>query len=233
MIRYLQGLFTRNWGLKLVSIALALVLWLILVPADKILSEKTLTIPLETRNTPDGMEIVEKATPTIDVTVRAPSRIAKEISPSTLTARLNLERATVYQQEYPLNKSMISLPPGADVTVIRPNKALIKLEWTREAILDVHPSVRGKVFPGARISRIDVEPKAVAVRGPESKVRPRDAVTTAPIDVTGLARTAQFDVDIILPKPELRLVSTRTTVRVTITIEPEKGTSRAANPRGK
>ncbi len=233
MIRYLQGLFVRNWGLKLVSIVLALALWLILVPADKILSEKDLTVPLETRNTPDGMEIVEKATPTVDVTVKAPSRILREITPSTLTARLSLERATVYQQEYPLNKNMISLPPGADVIEVRPNKATIKLEWTREATLDVHPSVRGKVSPGARISRIDVEPKAVAVRGPESKVKPRDAVATAPIDVTGLARTTEFDVDIILPKPELRLVSSRTTVRVTVTIEPEKGNSRAANSKAK
>jgi YbbR domain-containing protein len=230
MRRFLKGLVVRNWGLKLVSIVLALALWLILVPADKILSEKTLTIPLETRNTPEGMEIVEKSTLTVDITVRAPSRVLNEIGPSTLTARLNLERASVYQQEYPLNKTMISLPPGADVIEVRPNKALIRLELTKEATLDVHPSIRGKVFPGFRISKIEVLPKAVEVRGPESKVRARDTVTTAPIDVTNLAQTAEFDVDIILPKPELRLVSARTTVRVTVTVEADKGNSKAGNP---
>jgi YbbR domain-containing protein len=230
MRHYLKGLVVRNWGLKLVSIILALALWLILVPADKILSEKTLTIPLETRNTPEGMEIVEKSTLTVDITVRAPSRILNEIGPSTLTARLNLERASVYQQEYPLNKTMISLPPGADVIEVRPNKALIKLELTKEATLDVHPSVRGKVLPGFRISKIEVLPKAVEVRGPESKVRARDTVTTAPVDVTNLAQTAEFDVDIILPKSELRLVSSRTTVRVTVTVEADKGNSKTGNP---
>jgi YbbR domain-containing protein len=230
MRHYLKGLVVRNWGLKLVSIILALALWLILVPADKILSEKTLTIPLETRNTPEGMEIVEKSTLTVDITVRAPSRILNEIGPSTLTARLNLERASVYQQEYPLNKTMISLPPGADVIEVRPNKALIKLELTKEATLDVHPSVRGKVLPGFRISKIEVLPKAVEVRGPESKVSARDTVTTAPVDVTNLAQTAEFDVDIILPKSELRLVSSRTTVRVTVTVEADKGNSKTGNP---
>jgi YbbR domain-containing protein len=227
---YLKGLVFRNWGLKLVSMALALALWLVLVPADKVLSEKTLTVALETRNTPETMEIVERSTPTVDVTVRAPSRILNEISPSTLTAKLDLERATVYQQEYPLNKTMISLPPGADVIEVRPNKVQIKLEWTKEATLEVHPSVRGKVSPGFRISKIEVEPKDVTVRGPESKVRAKDTVTTAPVDVTNLARTAEFDVDIILPKPELRLVSSRTTVRVTVTVEAEKGNSKAGNP---
>jgi YbbR domain-containing protein len=233
MRRYLSGLVVRNWGLKLASIVLAVALWLVLVPADKILSEKTLTVPLETRNIPDSVEIVEKSTSTVDVTVRAPSRLLNEISPSTLTAKLDLERATVYQQEYPLNKAMISLPPGADVIDVRPNKVQIKLEWTKEATLEVHPSVRGKVLPGLRISKIEVEPKEVAVRGPESKVKAKDTVTTAPVDVTNLAQTAEFDVDIILPKPELRLVSARTTVRVTVTIEAEKGKSKAGNPGNK
>jgi len=227
---YLTGLVVRNWGLKLISLVLALALWLVLVPADKVLAEKTLTVALETRNAPETMEIVEKSTPTVDVTVRAPTRILNEISPSTLTAKLDLERASVEQQEYPLNKTMISLPPGADVVEVRPNKVQIKLEWSKEATLEIHPSVRGKVFPGFRISKIEVDPKEVTVRGPESKVRARDTVATVPVDVTNLAQTAEFDVDIILPKPELRLVSARTSVRVTVTIEADKGNSKSGIP---
>jgi YbbR domain-containing protein len=230
---YLKRLVVRNWLLKIISILVALGLWLILVPADKILSEKTLTVALETRNTPASLEIVEKSASTVDITVRAPSRILNQISPSTLSARLDLERATIYQQEYPLNKTMISLPPGADVIEIRPNKVQIKLEGTKEASLEVHPSVRGKVAAGFRIAKIEVDPKEVVVRGPESKVKSKDHVVTAPVDVTNLAKTADFEVDIILPKPELRLVSARTTAIVTVTIEPDKGNGTAGAPRNK
>jgi YbbR domain-containing protein len=230
MRRYLKGLMIRNWGLKLVSVFMALVVWLVLVPADKVLSEKTLTVPLEMRNIPENLEIVEKSASTVDIAVRAASRILNQISPSTVSARLDLERASVIQQEYPLNKSMISLPPGADVIEIRPNKVQIKLEWTREATLDVHPSIRGKVATGFRIAKIGFEPKEVVVSGPESKVKNKDAVTTAPVDVTDLAQTREFEVDLILPKPELRLVSARTTAVVTVTVEPEKGNGRAGTP---
>jgi len=233
MRRYVRGLVTRNWGLKLVSIVLALGLWLVLVPADKVLSEKILTVPLEMRNIPEDMEIMERSAATVDVTVRAPSRILAQISPSTLSARLDLEKATVYQLEYPLNKSIISLPPGADVIEVRPNKVQIKLEWTKEATLAVHPSVRGKVGAGFRIAKIEVDPKEVSVRGPESKVRPKDTVTTAPVDVTGLDRTKDFEADLILPRAELRLVSARTTAVVTVTIEPEKANAKAGAPRNK
>lgn len=231
MRRYLRRLVVQNWGLKVVSLLLALALWLVLVPQDKVLSEKTLTVPLETRNTPENMEIVEKSASTVDVTVRAPSRILNQVSPSTVTAGLDLERATVYQQDYPLNTSMISLPPGADVTEVRPNKVLIKLEWTREATLVVHPSIRGKVAAGFRISKIEAIPKEVVVRGPESKVKAKDTAATAPVDVTDLSQTGEFEVDIILPKPELRLVSPRTTVRVTVTVEPDNANGKAAAPR--
>lgn len=233
MKRYFKGWVSRNWGLKLVSAVLALALWLVLVPADKVLSEKTLTVPLEMRDIPDRMEIVERSVGTVDVTVRAPNRILDQITPSTLAARLDLEKATVYQLEYPLNKSIISLPLGADVIEVRPNKVQIKLEWTKEATLDVHPSIRGKVAAGFRIAGIEVDPAEVIVRGPESRVRVKDAVTTAPVDVTDLAQTKEFEVDLILPRPELRLVSARTTALVRVTIEADKGNGRAAPPKKK
>ena len=233
MRRYLRRLVVQNWGLKVVSLLLALALWLVLVPQDKVLSEKTLTVPLETRNTPDNVEIVEKSPSTVDVTVRATSRILNQVSPSTVTAGLDLERATVYQQDYPLNTSMISLPPGADVIEVRPNKVQIKLEWTKEATLVVHPSIRGKVAAGLRISKIEADPKEVVVRGPESKVKTKDTATTAPVDVTDLSQTGEFEVDVILPKPELRLISPRTTVQVTVTVEPDKANGKAGAPKKK
>lgn len=233
MKRYLKGLVVRNWGLKLVSLVLALALWLVLVPADKILAEKTLTVPLEMRDIPENMEIVERSVSTVDVTVRAPSRILDQISPSTVSARLGLERATVYQLEYPLNRSIISLPDEANVMEVRPNKVQIKLEWTREATLDVHPSIRGKVAAGFRIAKIEVDPKEVIVSGPESRVRPKETVTTAPVDVTDLNRTRDFEVDLILPRAELRLVSSQTSAVVRVTVEPDKGNAKAAAPRNK
>jgi YbbR domain-containing protein len=231
MNRYLKRLLVRDWELKLVSLVLALAIWLILVPADKVLSEKALTVPLEMRNIPLGLEIVEKDVSSVDVTVRAPNRILAEISPSDLIARLDLERATVYQQEYPLNKSMIIAPPGAEVTKVTPSKATIRLERTAEAALEVSPATWGKVATGFVVSRIDISPAKVFVRGPESKISDKDTVTTAPVNISGLSETTAFYVDIILPKPELRFASAQTSVRVTIHVVPAD--TDAATPAAK
>ena len=213
---------TRDWKLKLVSLGLALGLWLLLVPSEKVSSEKSLTIPLETRNVPAGLEIVQRPAPTIDVTLRAPKRMIGEIGPSSLVASLDLERATVLQQEYALNASMIALPPGAEVVKISPSRVTIKLERTVEAVLDVHATVRGKPAAGFQVARIEVEPASVAVQGPESRVKASDAAVTAPVVISGLAQSTIFDADIILPRPELRFVSSQTSARITVVIEAEE-----------
>jgi YbbR domain-containing protein len=227
MMRHPKRWLVKDWKMKLVSLALALGLWLILVPSEKMYSEKSLTIPLETRNIPTGLEIVEKLTATIDVTLRAPNRLLREIGPSGLVARIDLDRATVLQQEYPLNNSMIAVPPGAEVVKITPNKVTIKLERTAEATLDLHPTVRGKAAPGFRIARTEIEPSSVRVGGAESRVRGKEAATTAPVDVSGLAESTVFEADIILPRPDLRLISPQTSARVTVHIEPDKGAAKA------
>ena len=219
--------FLRDWPLKLVSLALAVGLWLLLVPAEKNFSAKSLTIPLETLNVPAGLEIVERPAATVDVTLRAPNRLLDEIGPSGLVARLDLERATVLQQEYPLAASAVDVPVGAEVIKISPGKVTIKLERTAEAMLDVHPTVRGKPGRGFRIARTEIEPASVAVRGPESRVKAGEAAATAPIDVSGLTGSTVFEADIILPRPELRLVSPPATARVTVHVEPDRAAAKA------
>jgi hypothetical protein len=41
--------------------------------------------------------------------------------------------------------------------------------------------------------------------------------------VSGLAESTVFEADIILPRPELRLVSPQTSARVTVHVEQDKG----------
>jgi YbbR domain-containing protein len=219
MIKIIRNLLVRNWELKLLSLLLAFILWLSLIPEEKTLSEKTLTIPLETHNLPADMELVEKPDPTVDVTIRAPNRMINEISAANVFVKLNLSTATLFQQEYPLNETMISLPPGAEVVRISPTKVRLKLERTQEVMLDIVPTVIGQAKEGYGISKIEITPPRVLVKGPESKIREKDKVSTSPINISELTASTDVEADLILPKPELRLASPRTRVRVRIFLE--------------
>lgn len=222
MAKLLRNLFLRNWELKLFSLLLAFLFWLSFIPEEKIFSEKTLTIPLETRNIPADMELVEKPEATVDVTIRAPNRLINEITSANVYVKLNLEKATIFQQEYPLHETMISLPPGAEVVRITPNKVKLKLEKTKEALLDIAPTIIGKVKEGYRIAKVEVIPQRAPVKGPESKVREKDRITTTPINVEGLQESTTFEADLILPRPELRLAAPRSRVQIRVLLQEDK-----------
>ncbi len=219
MIKILRNFFLRNWELKLLSLLIAFIVWLSLIPEEKTFSEKTLTIPLETHNIPADMELVEKPDPTVDVTIRAPNRMINEISAANVFAKLNLSRASIMQQEYPLNETMISIPTGAEVVRISPTMVRLKLERTREVSLDVLPNIIGQAKEGYGIAKIEVLPPRVLVKGPESKFDQKDRVSTSPVDIGKLTSSTEVEADLILAKPDLRLASPRAKVRVRIFIE--------------
>ena len=123
---------------------------------------------------------------------------------------------------------MIAVPPGAEVVSISPGKVTIKLERTAEATLEVGTTLRGKPAPGFRVARTEIEPASVSVQGPESRVKDAGAASTAPVDVSGLTESTVFDADIILPRPELRFVTSQTSARVTVHIEADKAAAKPA-----
>ncbi len=225
MKSFFKKLFTKNWELKLISLILALILWLILIPEEKIFSEKNLTITLETRNTPQGMELVKKPLDKIDVTIKAPNRYIDQITPTNVVAILNLENASVVQEDYALNETMISIPAGAKATVIRisPNTVNLKLEKTKQIMLEVEPDFVGEVKEGFKmVWRVD--PEQVLIQGPESKLKEDYVVRTSPIDISELTLTLEtiFEVDLILPNPDVRLASSQLKATVYISIQEER-----------
>lgn len=222
MRRYIRNIFFRNWGLKLFSLILALLLWVTLIPEEKTFSEKTLTIPLETHNTPPEMELVEKPASSIDVTIKAPNRLINQITAANVFAKLNLEKASILQEEYPLNNAMISVPAGAEVIRISPNKVNLKLENTKEVMLEIVPNIVGKLPDGYKIEKIEIFPARVLVKGPASKIKEKDQVRTSPVDISPLTQSGELEADLILPKPDLRLASTQTKVKIRFLIREEK-----------
>jgi YbbR domain-containing protein len=166
------------------------------------------------------------------VTIRAPNRMINEVTPANVLVKLNLSKASVVQQEYPLNETMVSLPPGAEVVRLSPNKVRLKLERTQEVMLDIVPTIIGQAKEGYGVSKIEITPPRVLVKGPESKVRRNEKVTTSPIDISPLTSSTEIEADIILPRPELRLASPKTRVSVKIFLEEIKASAKA-EPRRK
>jgi len=225
-----KDIIVRNWKLKLLALLLSLVLWVVLIPEEKTFAEKNFTIGVELTNVPQDVEVVERPESTINLKIRARKRVLGELTPDRFSAQLDMSKASVYQQEYPLDASMIKTPPGVEIVSFSPVYVHAKLEKTRKIEMEVVPTVIGRPPEGYRIVKVDVNPSKVMVSGPESKVRPRDKVITSPMDVTTLTENTNLEVDLILPRPELRLLTLYPRARVKIFIEKkETGTSAKEN----
>jgi len=221
MKKFFKRMFLKNWGLKLFSFLLALILWLTLITPEKVFSDKWLTIPLELHNIPPEMELMEKPPASVDVKIRASKSLINDITSANVHAVLNLEKASLDQEDYPLRKSMISIPSGAEVREIRQSQVSLKLERTREILLDVEANIIGELKKGLKVENVGVFPPQVLIKGPESKVKDNYKVRTSPIDISSFTETTELEADLILPNPDLRLASTQTKVRVRILIQEE------------
>jgi YbbR domain-containing protein len=234
---FLKKLFLKNWGLKLFSLLIALFLWITLIPPEKMFQEKNLTISLYAQNIPQNMELVEKPPDKIDVTIRAPDRYIDQITSANVVAQLNMANASIFQEDYTLNESMISMPTGVRATVIKitPNTVNLKLEKSVEIMLEVVPDTIGDPIEG--------NPAQVLIRGAESKIKKDHKVRTSPIDISTLMQTTELEADLILPSPDLSFATSLTKVKVTIFIveeypekipgqkKPRRKKSSSLNPR--
>lgn len=217
---FLRKLFLKNWGLKLVSLLIALFFWITLIPPEKMFQEKNLTISLYAQNIPQNMELVKKPPDKIDVTIRAPDRYIDQFTSDNVVAQLNLANASIFQEDYTLNESMISMPTGfrATVTKITPNTVNLKLEKSIEIMLDVVPDIIGEPIEGLRIEKYEVDPPQVRIRVAESLVKKDYKVRTSPIDISTLMQTTHLEADLVLPSPDLSFATPITKVKVTIFI---------------
>jgi YbbR domain-containing protein len=233
IIKLLRNVFMRNWGLKLFSFIMALLLWLTLIPEDKMFAPVTVEVPLELYNIPPHMELVERVQPTIRVTVIAPNRLIPQISAANIHAVLDLSRASVDQKQYPLNKNMVSIPAGAEIREIYPMQVDIELERAKEIVMSIEVNIIGELQEGLILKLVEVVPAEVLVRGPESKVLDTAKVRTTPVDISLFTPSTEVEADLILPNPDLELVGAEAKALVKLLIQQEVTEGDAAEPKKK
>ena len=217
MMKKIRDLFLRNGLLKLLAFLTAVFLWITLMPEEKIVSEKTFQVRLEPQGLSAEFEMTERPPLMIDVTVRATNRMLGQMTSADVQAVLNLSRANVNQEDYPLNPDIVTVPAGAKVVRVFPNKVHLKIERSAEVLMEIQPVLVGQPKTGLKVDQVDLLPSKVFVRGPESMIKPQDRIRTSPMDITGLDQPKTFEVDLILPRPELRFATAQTRASVRIT----------------
>jgi YbbR domain-containing protein len=194
----------RAFGLKVLAVLLALVLWLTV--AGEHVVERTLRVPLELRNVPDRLEIVGDPPMTVDVRLRGSSAVLGRMDPGDVIAIVDLATARPGSRLFHLRTDEVRRPYGVEVAQITPVTISLELEPSGRRSVPVVPAVEGDPAPGYVIGRATATPNNVEVVGPESRLRDLTSATTEPISVAGQRANVTDVVTIGVSDASLRLV---------------------------
>jgi YbbR domain-containing protein len=208
----------RHFGLKVLSVVLAVLLWLMVSGEETV--ERGLRIPLELQQFPSALELRSEPPSNIDVRVRGGSGVLSRLSPVDVVAVLDLHTAQAGQRLFPLTPDQIRAPFGVEVVQITP--ATVALVFEKAAVKQVPvviPGVEGKPAAGFVVGRWTVDPPTVEIIGPESAVKRATTALTEPISVAGARDHVKATVTVGMLDSSLRLKTSRSAV-VDVQISP-------------
>ena len=203
----------RNAGLKLVSVVLAALLWLI-VSGEQIV-ERALRVPLEFTNLPAQLELVGDPPNLVDVRVRGSSGALSRIAGGELVAILDLHAARPGQRLFHLSNVDVRAPFGIQVVQVTPSNVSIRFEASVTKVVPVVPGVEGEPASGYAIGMVTAVPATVEVIGPSSALNGLTEAITEPVSVAGASKPVVEMVTVGSPDPLVRL---RTPRLVTVTV---------------
>jgi YbbR domain-containing protein len=216
----------RHIGLKLLSLAIAVLLWMAVAGEETV--ERGLRVPLELQQLPAGIELTGDVPTTVDVRVRGASSALSRVSAGDVVAVLDLRSARAGRRVFPLTTDQVRAPFGVDVVQVTPSAIGVVFEASASRRVPVVPAIDGHPEPGFVVGARSVDPPSVEIVGPESAVKRATEVVTESVSVAGARDRVREVVTLGLTDPSLRVKSVRAaTVTVQIVPAPMERTLRA------
>lgn len=208
----------QNLALKVVSVVLAALLWLIVSGEQTV--ERVLRIPLEYTNIPEQLELVGETPTVVDVRVRGSSGTLGRLSPGELAAVLDVRTPRPGQRLYHLTGSEVRAPFGVDVVQVTPSSIALYFEQSSAKTVPVLPVLEGQPAEGYIVDKVTADPAKVEIVGPASALKELTGAVTEAVSVEGATRTVVESVTVGPADPAVRLRGPQTTARVTVAIVP-------------
>lgn len=209
----------RNLRLKLVSVCIAGLLWMI-VAGDRVV-ERVLRVPVELQGMPADLELVGPAPDTVDVRVRGSSNALTRLGPGDIAAVIDLKSAREGRRVFTLGPGQVLVPAGLETVQVSPSTLSMEFEATVTRRVPVEARTDGDPEKGFRVVRVATVPEQVEISGPASLVARVDSVMTDAVSVEGRRETVRSTVPVGVNAALVRIRGPQM-VTVTVTIEAVK-----------
>lgn len=215
-MNWLRRLLTENLGYKLLSLALAVTLW-IAVGSDPV-TEATFRVPVEFVNVPPNLELLTEQ-PSVQLWARGPSHAIRQATVADFAVRINAAQISgPGENTFSLDAGRVSAPTSLEVRELIPSEIRVNFERTSYKSVPIHPSFSGQPLPGFRVKSYTMSQSEARISGPASHVDPIAEAATDSIDLTRLGGAKTFVSNVYVPDSLVRIVNPRA-VRVAVELE--------------
>ncbi len=136
---FFHRVFVHNIGLKLVSLLLAMGLWLV-VARDPI-AEVEMKVPIEFHNLPENLEIDSASFTEAQIRVRGPERVIHRLQAADLHAEVDLAGVQPGERTFDLTGRQVRVPQDLDVVQIIPGQFHLSFDNRETRTIEVRPRV--------------------------------------------------------------------------------------------
>lgn len=206
----------HNFGWKLGSLCLAVILWFAVVGEPEVAS--THTVPILYKNLSKGLLIGSNAIDSVRIELRGPASELTNVALADVAMTLDLASVDgPGERTFTLSNADLHLPD--EVTFLRSIPSQVRLRFARLKSKDVPVEIRfqSPLPAGDRVLSQQALPETVRIAGPENRV---DAVTSAQtdaIDLTTVSAAGSVRVNTFVADPQVWLESSPVvTVRLVI-----------------
>ena len=221
MIGFFRHYVLHNFGLKLLSLALAAGIWFLISPEEQP-AEVALRAPVVFDHVPPHLEISSEYIPEAQVRVRGPERVIRQLQASEVHAEIDLSDAKSGERTFDLTSQLVRHPSDVTVVQVLPSQLHLAFDTRLTRDVEIHPRVTG-IFPeGDQIVKVEADPSRITITGPKRHVEKIDAATTDPIDATGTRGSGVFSTNVYVADPLVQVVQTGS-VRVTVVVQAPGG----------
>ena len=210
----MKKFLVENLGLKIAAILLSIVLWFFVTSRGQ--SEISIDVPLELKNMPQGLELVNHGTKTVNLNIKGQERFVKNVSASNVRVPLDLSKAKRGEGTYYINRENIKLPRSIIVTNVTPSSVRVTTEETASKAVKVVPVIVGEPQKGFYLKSAEVSPEIIIIEGIRSEIARVIALKTEPLYITGFNETVTQNLRIDMTGRNIRTKITDVRVKVEI-----------------
>jgi len=214
--KLLRRIFIEDWSLKLLSLAIAIVLWMLVTGQNQPVTAH-LNVQLNFIR-PQSLEISNDPPRTVDVMLTGSRNKLDDLTSLDLVATVDITDQRAGERVLRLaERAQIALPQGIKVDGYQPSAIPIRLEEIVERQVQVEPKLEGQPADGFEVYGVSTNRGSVSVRGPASHVNTFQKVLTESVWLAGHKESfTQPNVAIDVPDPKVDLIEPVVNVNVEI-----------------